>query len=351
MKCTNLNYFLSFTLSLQRIDDLPLYPKNNLLVYHSYVLSKVSWHFTVADLPKTWVTENLDNLVSRYIRSWLDLPVSATLTSLVVTKNQFGLNLQMPSVKFTQCQTVSRNILRSSHNANVQALWKNTSNGTNLHYDMYRNTKEVLKAVKSGNRERLTQNFPSQGALLSFLLDHSLKKLNEIWSGVQSNLPANIFNFTIKYLKNTLPTRKNLSLWKLCHSSDCQFCPLPETLLHVVAGCKVYLQQGRYIWRHNSVLNFLTTSLKAVDGPSLFADIPGFPSPSFITVDDLRPDLLLKTKDNCLYILELTIGFETNINSIAERKHLKFEASLRSKKSVHICLLCQSLNERSWVLC
>ena len=130
---------------------------------------------------------------------------------------------------------------------------------------MYHNTKEVLKAVKLGNRERLAYNLPSQGALLSFLLDHSLKKLNEILSGVQSNLPANIFNFTIKYLNNTLPTRKNLSIWNLCHSPDYQFCLLPETLLHVVAGCKVYLQQGRYTWRHNSVRNFLATSLKAVD--------------------------------------------------------------------------------------
>ena len=77
------------------------------------------------------------------------------------------------------------------------------------------NTREVLKAVKLGNKERLTHNLPSQGALLSFSLDHSLKKLNGIWSGVQSNLPVNIYNFTIKYLSNTLPTRKNLCLWKL----------------------------------------------------------------------------------------------------------------------------------------
>ena len=171
----------------------------------------------------------------------------------------------MPSVKFTQCQTVSCNILRSFPNPNVQALWKNTSNGTNLQYDMYRNIKEVLKAVKSGNRERLTYNLPSQGALRSFLLDHSLKKLNEILSGVQSNLPAYIFNFTIKYLYNTPRTCQNLSLWKVYHLSDCQFCLLPETLLHVLAGCKVYRKQGWYTCRHNSVVKFLATSLKAVD--------------------------------------------------------------------------------------
>ena len=124
----------------------------------------------------------------------------------------------------------------------------------------------------------------------------------------------------IKYLSNTLPNRKNLCLCKLRQSSDCQFCLLPETLLHVVAGCKVYLEQGRYTWRHNSVRNVLATSLKVVQGSSLYADIPGFSSTLIITGDDLRPDLLLTTKGNCLYTLELTIGFETNLNNNAERK-------------------------------
>ena len=121
---------------------------------------------------------------------------------------------------------------------------------------------------------------------------------------------------------------------------------LPETLLHVVAGCKVYLEQGRYTWRHNSVLNFLATSLKVVEGSSMYADIPGFPSPSITTGHDLRPDLLLHTKDNCLYILELTIGFETNLNNNAERKHLKYSqlvSDLRSQyKSVTFVNLTMS---------
>ena len=74
-----------FSTFMKGIDDLPLHPKNKLLVYHRYVLSKFPWHFAFADLLRTSVTENLDNLVSRYIRSWLDLPVSATLTSLALT--------------------------------------------------------------------------------------------------------------------------------------------------------------------------------------------------------------------------------------------------------------------------
>ena len=79
-----------FTELPKEIDSSPLHPKSKLLLYSRFVLSKVSWHFTVADLSKTWVTENLDNLVSKYIRQWLDLPISATLSSIILSKSQYG---------------------------------------------------------------------------------------------------------------------------------------------------------------------------------------------------------------------------------------------------------------------
>ena len=53
------------------IDRLPLHPRNKLLLYKRYVLSKISWHLTVADLPITWVKNNIDNIASKFIRSWL----------------------------------------------------------------------------------------------------------------------------------------------------------------------------------------------------------------------------------------------------------------------------------------
>ena len=80
------------------IDSLRILPKNRLLLYQRYVLSKLSWHLTVANLSKTWVIENLDNVVVRFVRKWLDLPISATLGGISLPRNQFGLNLLLPSV-------------------------------------------------------------------------------------------------------------------------------------------------------------------------------------------------------------------------------------------------------------
>ena len=38
---------------MKEIDLKPLHPKNKILLYTRFVLSKLSWHLTVAALPKT----------------------------------------------------------------------------------------------------------------------------------------------------------------------------------------------------------------------------------------------------------------------------------------------------------
>ena len=53
---------------MSNIDLKPLHPKDKLLLYNCYVLSKISWHFTVALLSKTWVTEPIDSVIGKYIR-------------------------------------------------------------------------------------------------------------------------------------------------------------------------------------------------------------------------------------------------------------------------------------------
>ena len=71
------------------IDSKPLQPKNKLLLYNRHVLSKLSWHFTVSTLSKRWVIENIDALVNQYIRKWFEMPISETLSTVCMTKNNF----------------------------------------------------------------------------------------------------------------------------------------------------------------------------------------------------------------------------------------------------------------------
>ena len=307
------------------IDSKPLHPKNKLLLYSRYVLSKLAWHFTVATLSKTWVTENIDSIANKYIRRWLEVPISGTLSTVFLTNNKFGLSIYLPSVKFVQCQTVLRKALKSSPNESTNDLWRATSNHTNIQYDAYNSTKEVLKDFRSGHENKLLNQLTSQGSF--FVTKFALPELNKVWSIAQSKLPKNIYNFTIRYINNSLPTRKNPNRWAISSNSDCSFCLSPETLLHIVAGCQFYLD--RFTWRHNSVLNFLAHTLQTVDGSTLYADLHGFKSPSILTSDTYRPDLLLSCSNGSLYVVELTTGYEKNLKRNVKRKKDKYRELLR----------------------
>ena len=134
---------------LNEIDNPPLHPKNKILLYSRYVLSKtISWHFTVSDIGKTWVNEKLDNIASTYFWKWFELPISATLSNVLLPRNKCGLNIILPSTKFLQCQAVPRKALKTSPNEATNNLWKDTSYYKNVQNDYYKNTTEVLTTIR-----------------------------------------------------------------------------------------------------------------------------------------------------------------------------------------------------------
>ena len=106
-------------------------------LHHRFVLSKLSWDFTIADLSKRWVIENLDTVVSTFVRQLLELPISATFSSLILIPSRYGINLILPPVKVTECQTIKRNPLKSPQNPDIKSLLPVTSYGTNLQYDQF----------------------------------------------------------------------------------------------------------------------------------------------------------------------------------------------------------------------
>ena len=192
-----------------------------------------------------------------------------------------------------------------------------------------------MKAFRQKNEQRLKNDLISQGSFFSNIIENSTLAFNSLWSSVQSKLPKNVFNFSLRYINNSLPTRKNLVKWGLSSSADCSSCSCPETLLHVVSGCKTYLDEGRFTWRHNSVLNFIASSLLDVERSKLYVDLPGFISPSVVTGDQFRPDLLLSIENRILYILELTVGFETNLQVNSDRKHQKYLTLITDQENVY----------------
>ena len=63
---------------------------------------------------------------------------------------------------------------------------------------------------------------------------------------------------------------------------------------------------------------------KNIKDSSLFIDLPGFPSPCIITVDNFFPDMLLSTANNILYIIKFSVDFEINVDNNENRKYEKY---------------------------
>ena len=80
---------------LNKIDAIPCHPRIKLPLYHRFILSKLSWHLTIADLSRTWVVEDLDNVFTKYIRRWFELPNSASISCLIVNRSCYGLKYSM----------------------------------------------------------------------------------------------------------------------------------------------------------------------------------------------------------------------------------------------------------------
>ena len=131
----------------------------------------------------------------------LELPICATISSLIINKSRYGISLILPSTKFIECQTVMRNALKSSPNLDIKSLWAETSYGTNLQYDQFQSTKEVLKAIQHDHEERINNTLLSQGLVISSILKLTCQKARSFWSTVQQNLPKKHIQFFNKISK------------------------------------------------------------------------------------------------------------------------------------------------------
>ena len=96
------------------------------------------------------------------------------------------------------------------------------------------------------------------------------------------------------------------------------------------------MSDSRYNWRHDSILLNIYKTTKS-QGLQAFVDIEGYPNPSVITEDEQRPDFAI-VKDDNLLLLELTVGFETNIKKNFDRKAKRYQqllAKLSNKYKVY----------------
>ena len=77
-------------------------------------------------------------------------------------------------------------------------------------------------------------------------------------------VPANLTSFCLASTYVTHPSPTNLKRWRITTESMCTLCSKDVcTTAHILGACKVSLQQGRYIFRHNTDLCQVIEALKS----------------------------------------------------------------------------------------
>ncbi|XP_071507989.1 uncharacterized protein, partial [Diadema antillarum] len=192
-----------------------------------------------------------------------------------------------------------------------------------------------------------------------FLKLVELEKGDLTWRSLIFNLPKGVLSFITRAAINALPTADNLSRWGKRLNTRCTLCGNHETLLHILNNCKSALEQGRYNYRHDSILQYLVSFIGKVkpDKVICHADLPGHDInggtvPSDLTPTSERPDIVLVNQSSKSVVIgELTVPFESNIDSAHNRKSEKYASLvLDIENQGYSCeLICFEVGSRGLV--
>ena len=194
-------------------------------------------------------------------------------------------------------------------------------------------------------------------------------------------MPSPLISFCLEATYNTLPCPSNLKRWKLSTEASCFLCDKSVcTSAHVLGACSVALSEGRFTFRHDSVLREIIMAIK--DFLSTYKPVKASPQgfikfvkqgikpvksskkvhtgilhsasdwklrfdygddklvvPSFLTITTLRPDILLFSAiTKKVVIIELTCPCEENMSQWHLDKTEKYHS------------LCSSIRSNGWAV-
>ena len=203
--------------------------------------------------------------------------------------------------------------------------------------------KSVKKIVRESSQEKDTEHLNSLLMQGEFLKLAQEEKNDPIWKGFIWNLKSGTAKFLLNSTIHTLPTMNNLKLWNKSVSDQCLLCKNCDSTLHTLNGCKVMLDQGRYTYRHDSILNFIVSKIDS-QLYKVYCDIQGHQTtnggtiPATMTVTALKPDIVIvNEKTKTVEIFELTVPFETNIksrNKFKANKYAHFATDISTYKAI-----------------
>ena len=123
--------------------------------------------------------------------------------------------------------------------------------------------------------------------------------------------------------------------WTHCPLKLTSACGVKETLNHILNCCQLALNEGRFTFRHDCILNYIASCLDN-EKYTCYVDIPGHQTPAGgtlppdVAVTTLKPDIVVVDRRNKkVAIFELTCPAERRIpaaHTLKAQKYSHFES-------------------------
>ena len=331
-----------------------------LRVYIQYSIPSLRYMFSVHELTDTQLT-TLDHIHTNAIKSWLNVPKYGSIPAILYSPDGLsfpklsGIYLEAHTLSYARCLVKGDKRVIHALQCKIEheSSWKQKmkafgSRRWNQHYHaaceassptpnnssrwnvVKANVKQNLKTEREHQWRDTIKPLLVQGNMLK-LIDAENSDLT--WKSIIYNLPRGVLSFAVKATIDFLPTFTNLRTWGKRINVKCNLCKNTQTLLHVLNNCSISLNQGRYTWRHDSILSHIVLTISKLipkEKFTMYADIPGYKTnggtiPPNILPTSLKPDIVIvNNTEKSVHIFELTVPFETNINSAHERKISKY---------------------------
>ena len=185
--------------------------------------------------------------------------------------------------------------------------------------------KDQIKSLLRVDKEEIWKNhvktLTQQGNFLSLA---AAEYEDAVWKSYMYDLKQGTMKFLMNAAIDTLPTAANLLKWKKTTSNKCKLCKAIQTTRHILNICKFSLENGKFLWRHNNIVNYVLQCLDETKF-TIYSDLPGHTVgagslPPEICITAQKPDIvIIDKKQKILHIFELTVPFEQN----NEQRHFR----------------------------
>lgn len=269
-------------------------------IYNFYVIAAISWKLQIYTLPITYIKE-LEALVNRHLKKWLKIARCASCTVIYRSKDNFGLHIKKIETVYKSLQVGIAYSLKHNRDPNCAAIFqeKQTRELKMTHWRPSQMLEKVERAVDLDKLTECAKTKPGRGGLglekrkartekekvkdkaieitetdnmtvmYSFAMQGAWTNWDKgmeadtTWNTLLYGLSPSLVSFMINSIQLTLPSPDNLVRWGKTTVGECYQCKARTcTLLHILSDCKVSLDQGRYTWRHDCILELIHKSME-----------------------------------------------------------------------------------------